>query len=156
MFRRTTLAVLACVGVFTAQSVAANGFSIDMSRDTLRKMGGATFFTDLAIGESAYMGFYSMCKNGRDLYLMSNRAIGKKLNFSYNYKFVRRAGNLVIATVEKGEKVKDRTRARIPSQYANLRSCDKAQAYYSYDLKPVRVISINGKTNLSDLLKSLK
>lgn len=132
----------------------ADGFQIDSDQEGLRKFGNEPFFSELAVGDEGYVYISSLCLEGKSLQLISNLSIGTMSEYGYNLKLKREVNNSVTGQIVAGAKVEASDKKRWFSNFGGLHQCSRVADFVSFVPTFLRVISIDGVTDLKALMRS--
>ena len=134
-------------------AAVADGFTLGMSTDEIRRMSGDTFFSDSAVGEEAYMKIADLCRTGEQLFLIANRAISTDHdNDAVTLKFKREPQLAVSASIEIGSEKKRSEVAKWFSAFGIVLSCDARKALFQFEPQLFPIVNIDGRTDLKSLI----
>jgi hypothetical protein len=132
----------------------AEGFQMDSDKEGLRKFGNEPFFSELAVGDEAYVYISSLCVEDNALQLISNMTIGSLSEYGYNLKLKREVNNSVTGQVVTGSSADAARKANWFSGFGGLYQCDEVAALVPFEPTFLRVLSIDGFTDLKSLMRS--
>lgn len=133
---------------------SAEGFQLDADKEGLRKFGNEPFFSELAVGEEAYVYISSLCVDGSTLKLLANMPISSLSEYGYNLKLKREVNNSVTGQVVTGASADASRKANWFSGFGGLYQCDQVAALVPFEPTFLLVVSIDGFTDLKSLMRS--
>ena len=132
----------------------AEGFLLDTDKEGLRKFGNDAFFSELAVGDEAYVYISNMCLEVDKLQLISNIKIASVSEYGFNLKLKREVNNAVTGQISVGASADLTKKASWFSDFGNLYQCSEVAALVPYDPTFLRVLSIDGFTDFKSLMRS--
>ena len=151
--RKLLIAASLAVLLLPRPSVA-DGFQVATDKEGLRKFGNDPFFSELAVGDEAYVHISSLCLEGTSLQLVSNTEIGTLSEYGYNLKLRREVNNSVTGQIVAGKSANLSRKASWFSDFGNLYQCRQVAALVPFEPTFLRVLSIDGFTDLKVLMRS--
>ena len=124
-------------------------FEHDISLGDVRKIVGQTIIKDLAIGDKAYINYYSLCWDRERLYLSPYGAIIEGDKGMYEIAFTKKVGNHGILSIP----IKELKRALI--KISRRLSCKLWQGVRHHGVQFIEIDTINGFSRISRLLNKL-
>ncbi len=153
MSKRLFLVLGAFLQTSIGMPAAADGFMIETDTEELRRFGNDPFFSELAVGDEAYVYISSLCVDDGTLQLISNIKIASMSEYNFNLKFKREINNSVTGVVAAGESAEASEKASWFSEFGNLYQCSKLSEVAPFEPTLLRVLSIDGFTDIKSLMR---
>jgi hypothetical protein len=151
--RSAIIAVLA-TSLFSPLQAEVEGFQLNTDKEGLRKFGNRPFFSELAVGEEAYVYVSNLCLEGDKLQLISNLEIGTMSEYGFNLKIKREVNNSVTGQIVVGTSADLSSKPGWFSAFGNLYQCEALSTLTPYEPAFLRILSIDGFTDLKSLMRS--
>lgn len=151
---RYCLSAVVMVAAILPVSALAEGFEVNIEREDLRKFGNEPFFTELAVGDEAYIFTSNLCLEDSALNLVANMPISSMSEYGFNLKLKRGVNNTASGQIVTGTSADMTRKSNWFSTFGNLNQCSKIASFISFEPVFFRVLSVDGFTDMKGLMTS--
>lgn len=151
-FGMRIIAFVAALWAGPSAALADGGFVVDMEPDEIRRLDGRRYVSDLSVGEAAEVNHLQVCLHNGALLMQPYASLTTDENYQIKRRVTRVTDTEVLIEITPTDRASAKSIRYEATRFAHLKCNELSNEYYG--VPTYRVLSINGATSFTELLKT--